>query len=90
MKRTIVILVLLFTISLFAQEKKDNPKKTEIEQTYQTIQKKANELKAQVFDAEEFAKKGREQLAEFNKQMSDLQQQYQAILDVEKKDEVKK
>ena len=90
MKKILVVVIMLIGVNLFAQEKKDNPKKTEIEQTYQAIQKKANELKAQIFDAEEFAKKGREQLAEFNKQMLDLQQQYQAILNAEKKEPEKK
>lgn len=91
MKQLIFVAVLFFAVNLFAQEKpKDNPKKTEIEQTYQTVLKKANDLKTQIYDAQKLIEANEKQIADYNKQMLELQQQYQVILDAEKKEVVEK
>lgn len=85
MKKLLIIILLMSGIC-FAQEKpKENPKKAEIEQTYQTVVKKANDLKVQIYDAQKLIEANEKQIAEYNKQLLELQQQYQAILNTEKK-----
>lgn len=89
MKKLLVVAIIFFAVNVFAQEK-PNPEKTEIEQTYQTIQKKANDLKIQVYDAQKLIEANEKQIADYNKQMMELQQQYQVILDAEKKKVIEK
>lgn len=81
MKKLTVILILLFTVSLFAQDKK-----LEIQNDFTQLQKQANELKAQVYDAQEFITKAKVQIEDLTKKMLELQQKYQAIVDNEKKE----
>jgi hypothetical protein len=89
MKKLIVVF-LLFTVSIvFAQEKKENPEKVKLQSEYTQVLKQANELKAQIYDAQEFLDNGKKQLEDFKKKMLELQQKYQAILDEEKKSAVK-
>ncbi len=88
MKRTIAILILLFTVSIFAQEKPnvENPEKAKIQKDFTELQKQSNDLKAQIYDAQEFIVKAKVQIEDFTKKMLELQQKFQAIIEAEKKE----
>jgi len=80
MKRLLLIIAILFTTTLFAQDK------ASIQKDFAELQKQSNELKAQVYDAQEFITKAKVQIEDLTKKMLELQQKYQAIVDVEKKE----
>ena len=87
MKRVLFVVIFLFTITMFAQEKKLTPEQEKLQKEFTELNQKLINLKAQVYDAEQFIVEAKKQMNEIVAKMNELNTQYQATLKKEKKNE---
>ena len=86
MYRLLVIILLCSTL-VFAQKKEEkkpeNPKRTELQQEWNAIKKQADDLKIQIYDAQQFLKQAEVLMDGYSKKLMEIQQKYTAIVQEE-------